>query len=284
MAAKILEKEQLSENVFKLILDAPRIAKKRKAGQFIVLRIHEEGERVPLTIADADAEKGTLTIIFQVVGKSTTHLSEMNAGDELLDLVGPLGQPTHIEKIGTIACIGGGVGVAPVYPITEAMKKAGNHIISIIGARDKSLIIMEDEMKAVSDEFVVATDDGSYGFHGFVSQALEEKYLINGKKIDLVVAIGPVPMMRAVCDTTKKYNVPTVVSLNSIMVDATGMCGACRVSVGGKTKFVCVDGPEFDGHQVDFRELIDRQRIYLTEEKECMDHYCTCKQQGKGAL
>ncbi|HOO37300.1 MAG TPA: sulfide/dihydroorotate dehydrogenase-like FAD/NAD-binding protein [Deltaproteobacteria bacterium] len=284
MAAKILEKEQLSENVFKLVLDAPRIAKKRKAGQFIVLRIHEEGERVPLTIADADAEKGTLTIIFQTVGKSTTHLSEMNAGDELLDLVGPLGQPTHIEKIGTIACIGGGVGVAPVYPITEAMKKAGNHIISIIGARDKSLIIMEDEMKAVSDEFIVATDDGSYGFHGFVSQALEEKYLLQGKKIDLVVAIGPVPMMRAVCDTTKKYNVPTVVSLNSIMVDATGMCGACRVSVGGKTKFVCVDGPEFDGHQVDFRELIDRQRIYLDEEKECMDHYCTCKQQGKGGL
>jgi ferredoxin--NADP+ reductase len=284
MAAKILEKEQLSENVFKLVLDAPRIAKKRKAGQFIVLRIHEEGERVPLTIADADAEKGTLTIIFQTVGKSTTHLSEMNAGDELLDLVGPLGQPTHIEKIGTVACIGGGVGVAPVYPITEAMKKAGNHIISIIGARDKSLIIMEDDMKAVSDEFIVATDDGSYGFHGFVSQALEEKYLLQDKKIDLVVAIGPVPMMRAVCDTTQKYNVPTVVSLNSIMVDATGMCGACRVSVGGKTKFVCVDGPEFDGHQVDFRELIDRQRIYLDEEKECMDHYCTCKQQGKGGL
>ncbi|HOO45474.1 MAG TPA: sulfide/dihydroorotate dehydrogenase-like FAD/NAD-binding protein [Deltaproteobacteria bacterium] len=282
MSAKILEKEQLSENVFKLVLDAPRIAKKRKAGQFIVLRIHEEGERIPLTIADANAEKGTLTIIFQTVGKSTNQLSELKVGDELLDLVGPLGQPTHIEMIGTVACIGGGVGVAPVYPITEAMKNAGNHIISIIGARDKSLIIMEDEMKAVSDEIVVATDDGSYGFHGFVSQALEEKYLLQGKKIDLVVAIGPVPMMRAVCDTTKKYNLPTVVSLNSIMVDATGMCGACRVSVGGKTKFVCVDGPEFDGHQVDFRELIDRQRIYLKEEKESMDHYCTCKQQGKG--
>ncbi len=284
MAAKILEKEQLSENVFKLVLDAPRIAKKRKAGQFVVLRIHEEGERVPLTIADGNAEKGTLTIIFQTVGKSTTQLSEMNVGDELLDLVGPLGQPTHINKIGTVACIGGGVGVAPVYPITEAMKKAGNHIISIIGARDKDLIIMEEEMKAVSDEFIVTTDDGSYGFHGFVSQALEEKYLLQDKKIDLVVAIGPVPMMRAVCDTTKKYNVPTVVSLNSIMVDATGMCGACRVSVGGKTKFVCVDGPEFDGHEVDFRELIDRQRIYLDEEKECMDHYCTCNQHGKGGL
>jgi ferredoxin--NADP+ reductase len=284
MSAKILEKEQLSENVFKLVLEAPKIAKKRKAGQFIVLRIHEEGERIPLTIADADAEKGTLTIIFQTVGKSTTHLSELNAGDELLDLVGPLGKPTHIEKIGTVACIGGGVGVAPVYPITEAMKNAGNYIISIIGARDKDLIIMEDDMKAVSDETVVTTDDGSYGFHGFVSQALEEKYLLTGKKIDLVVAIGPVPMMRAVCDVTKKYNIKTVVSLNSIMVDATGMCGACRVSVGGKTRFVCVDGPEFDGHDVDFRELIDRQRIYLDEEKECFDHYCTCKQQGKGVL
>ncbi|HOM27831.1 MAG TPA: sulfide/dihydroorotate dehydrogenase-like FAD/NAD-binding protein [Deltaproteobacteria bacterium] len=281
MAAKILEKRQLSENVFKMVLEGERIARKRKAGQFVVLRIHEEGERIPLTIADADPEKGTVTIIFQVVGKSTAHLSDLNPGDTLLDLVGPLGKPTHIEKVGTVACIGGGVGIAPVYPITQAMKHAGNHIISIIGARSKDLIIMEDEMKAVSDEFVVATDDGSYGFKGFVSQALEEKYLMQGRKIDMVVAIGPVPMMRAVCDTTKKYNVPTVVSLNSIMVDATGMCGACRVSVGGKTRFVCVDGPEFDGHQVDFRQLIDRQRIYLQEEKESYDHYCSCRL-GKG--
>jgi len=281
MAAKILEKRRLSENVFKMVLEGERIARKRKAGQFVVLRIHEEGERIPLTIADADPEKGTVTIIFQVVGKSTAHLSDLNPGDTLLDLVGPLGKPTHIEKVGTVACIGGGVGIAPVYPITQAMKHAGNHIISIIGARSKDLIIMEDEMKAVSDEFVVATDDGSYGFKGFVSQALEEKYLMQGRKIDMVVAIGPVPMMRAVCDTTKKYNVPTVVSLNSIMVDATGMCGACRVSVGGKTRFVCVDGPEFDGHQVDFRQLIDRQRIYLQEEKESYDHYCSCRL-GKG--
>jgi ferredoxin--NADP+ reductase len=276
MSAKILVKEQLSENVESL-----KIAQKRKAGQFVVLRIHEEGERVPLTIADADSSKGTVTIIFQVVGKSTGHLADLNAGDELLDLVGPLGKPTHIEKVGTIACIGGGVGIAPVYPITQALKNAGNHIISIIGARTKDLLIMEDEMKAVSDEYVAATDDGSYGFHGFVSQALESKYLLTGKKIDEVVAIGPVPMMRAVCDTTKKYNVPTVVSLNSIMVDATGMCGACRVSVGGKTRFVCVDGPEFDGHQVDFRQLMDRQKIYLGEEKECYDHYCSCRL-GKG--
>ncbi|MFY9398234.1 MAG: sulfide/dihydroorotate dehydrogenase-like FAD/NAD-binding protein, partial [Desulfomonilia bacterium] len=276
MSAKILEKQQLSENVFKLVLDAPKISRKRQAGQFVVLRIHEEGERIPLTIADADPEKGTLTLIFQVVGKSTSHLSTLNVGDSLLDLVGPLGKPTHIEKIGTVACIGGGVGVAPVYPITQAFKKAGNYIISIIGARSKDLIIMEDEMKAVSDEIIVATDDGSYGYHGFVSQALEEKYLLKGdRKIDLAVAIGPVPMMRALCDVTKKYNVPTVVSLNSIMVDATGMCGACRVTVGGKTRFVCVDGPEFDGHQVDFKELIDRQRIYIDDEKRCYDHYCT---------
>ena len=284
MSSKILEKQQLSENVFKLVLDAPKIAKKRKAGQFVVLRIHEQGERIPLTIADADPVKGTVTIIFQVVGKSTAHLSELSKGDILLDLVGPLGQPTHVEKIGTVACVGGGVGVAPVFPITQAMKNAGNYIISIIGARNKDLIIMEDEMKSVSDEIIVTTDDGSYGYHGFVSQALEEKYLLTGtKKIDLVVAIGPVPMMRALCDVTKKYNVPTVVSLNSIMVDATGMCGACRVTVGGKTRFVCVDGPEFDGHQVDFKELIDRQRIYLNDEKQCYDHYCSCKQQGKGA-
>ncbi len=281
MSVKILEKQQLSENVFKMVLEGPKIARKRKAGQFVVLRIHEEGERIPLTIADADADKGTVTIIYQVVGKSTAHLADLNVGDSLLDLVGPLGKPTHIEKVGTVACIGGGVGIAPVYPITQAMKNAGNHIVSIIGARSKDLIIMEDEMKAVSDEFIVATDDGSYGYKGFVSQALEDKYLLPGKKIDMVVAIGPVPMMRAVCDTTKKYNVKTVVSLNSIMVDATGMCGACRVSVGGKTQFVCVDGPEFDGHHVNFKELIDRQRIYLNEEKESYDHYCSCRL-GKG--
>ncbi len=282
MAAKVLEKEKLADNLFKMVFDAPRIAAKRKPGQFIVLRIHEEGERVPLTIADADAKKGTLTLIFQTVGKSTKHLSRLEVGDEVLDLVGPLGTPTHIEKIGTVVCIGGGVGVAPVYPITQGMKQAGNHVISIIGSRDKGLLILEEEMKAVSDEIVVTTDDGSYGFHGFVSQALEELYLKKGTKIDLVVAIGPVPMMRAVCSVTKKYDVHTLVSLNAIMVDATGMCGACRVTVGGKTKFVCVDGPEFDGHEVDFQELVNRQCIYLGEEKICMDHYCTCAAQKGG--
>lgn len=282
MAAKVLEKEQLSENVFKLVFGAKKIAKKRKPGQFVVIRIHEEGERIPLTIANADPEKGTVTVIFQTVGKTTTHLSGLDVGDGILDLVGPLGKPTHIEKVGTVACIGGGVGVAPMYPITQAMKEAGNHVITIIGARDKGLIIMEEEMKAVSSEIVVATDDGSYGFHGFVSQALEDRYLSKGTHIDQVVSIGPVPMMMAVCNTTKKYNIPTIVSLNSIMVDATGMCGACRVSVGGKTRFVCVDGPEFDGHKVDFKQLIDRQRIYLDQEKESMDYYCSCKQRKGG--
>jgi ferredoxin--NADP+ reductase len=277
MPAEIISKEKLSENVFSLVFDAKQIALKRKPGQFVVIRIHENGERIPLTIADADAVKGTLTLIFQVVGKSTALLSEMQPGQEILDLVGPLGKPTHIENFGTVACIGGGVGIAPVFPITQGMKAAGNHIISIIGSRNKNLLILEEEMKAVSDEFIVSTDDGSYGYHGFVSQALENNYLINGKHIDLVVTIGPVPMMRAVCDVTKKYNIPTVVSLNSIMVDATGMCGACRVSIGGKTRFVCVDGPEFDGHLVDFKELIDRQHIYLDQEKESYDHFCSCR-------
>jgi len=279
MAARILDKRQLSENVFSMVFDAPKIARKRKPGQFVVVRIHEQGERIPLTIADADAERGTVRLIFQVVGKSTAHMADLSVGEEILDLVGPLGTPTHIEKVGTVACIGGGVGIAPVFPITQGLKSAGNQIISIIGARTKDLIIMEEEMKSVSDEIVVTTDDGSYGFHGFVSQALENLYLLPGKKIDQVVAIGPVPMMRAVCDVTRKYSLPTLVSLNSIMVDATGMCGACRVSVGGKTRFVCVDGPEFDGHQVDFKELIDRQRIYLAEEKESYDHFCSCRQQ-----
>lgn len=277
MPAKVVSKQQLSESVFSLVFEAKVIASKRKPGQFVVIRIHEQGERIPLTIADADTDNGTLTLIFQVVGKSTAHLSELEPGQEILDLVGPLGRPTHIEKVGTVACIGGGVGIAPVYPITQGMKSAGNYIISIIGSRTKELVILEDKMKDVSDELIVATDDGSYGFHGFVSQALENLYLLRGKQIDMVVAIGPVPMMRAVCDVTKKYGIRTTVSLNSIMVDATGMCGACRVSVGNKTKFVCVDGPEFDGHEVDFKELVDRQNIYVEEEKQSYNHYCSCR-------
>lgn len=275
MSAEILEKEQLSKGVFRMVLSGPKIARKRKAGQFVVIRIHEAGERIPLTIADADPGKGTITIVYQIVGKSTRHLADLNVGDTVLDLVGPLGKPTHVENFGTVACIGGGIGIAPVYPITQAMKLAGNHVISIIGARSREVIIMEDQMRAVSDEMVVATDDGTWGFRGLVSQALEEKFLKPGRKIDLAVAIGPVRMMSAVCDVTRKYGVPTVVSLNSIMVDATGMCGACRVSVAEKMKFVCVDGPEFDGHQVDFKELMDRQCIYLGDEQKSVGHYCS---------
>lgn len=282
MIAEILEKQQLSKGVFRIVLSGPKIARKRKAGQFVVIRINEQGERIPLTIADADPDKGTVTIIFQMVGKSTRHLADLNVGDTILDLVGPLGKPTHVENFGTVACIGGGIGIAPLYPITQAMKASGNHVISIIGARTKEVLIMEDRMKAVSDEMIATTDDGSYGFKGFVSQALEEKFLLPGKKVDLVVAIGPVPMMRSVCDVTRKYDVLTVVSLNSIMVDATGMCGACRVSVGGKTQFVCVDGPEFDGHQVDFKQLMDRLCIYLGDEKQSIDHYCSCTRQVSG--
>jgi ferredoxin--NADP+ reductase len=277
MPAKILEKKELSEKVFKMVLEGPRLSRKWRAGQFVVLRIHEEGERFPLTIADVDREKGTVTIVFQVAGKSTGHLADLQVGESVMDLVGPLGKPTHIEKVGTVACIGGGVGMSLVYPIARAMKQAGNHVISIIGARTRELIFMEEEMRSVSDEFLVATDDGSYGYRGLVSLALADTYLIPGRKIDQAVAIGPVPMMRAVCFITRQYNIPTMVSLNSIMVDGTGMCGACRVSVGGKTRFVCVDGPEFDGHQVDFQGLMNRQKIYLPEEKQCYDHYCSCR-------
>jgi len=260
-----------------MVLESPKIARKWKAGQFVVLRIHEEGERFPLTIAEVSQEKGTVTIVFQEVGKSTGQLADLKVGDSILDLVGPLGKPTHIEKVGTVACIGGGVGMSLVYPIAKAMKEAGNYVITIIGARSRELIFMEEEMRSVSDEYLPATDDGSYGYRGLVSLALADTYLIPRRKIDLVVAIGPVPMMRAVCFMTKQFNIPTIVSLNSVMVDGTGMCGACRVSVGGKTRFVCVDGPEFDGHQVDFQGLVNRLKIYVPQEKQCYDHYCTCR-------
>ena len=259
-----------------MVLDAPAIAKKRRAGQFIILKIDEKGERVPLTIVDSDEQKGTITIIFQVVGKTTAALAKMKAGEALMDLQGPLGNPTEIENFGHVVCIGGGVGVGVVYPLAAALKKAGNRVTSIIGARNKSLLILEEEMKKVSDKLIVATDDGSYGFHGFVSAVLQN--LIDSKeKIDRVYAIGPVPMMRVLCDVTKPYTIPTIVSLNSIMVDATGMCGACRVAVGGQTKFTCVDGPEFDGHQVDFAQLTNRLRMYCTQEKEAFEaHRCQC--------
>jgi ferredoxin--NADP+ reductase len=259
-----------------MVIEAPDIARKRRAGQFIILKMNEQGERIPLTIVDSDDRTGTITIIFQVVGKSTAALATLKAGEAISDLQGPLGNPTEIENYGHVVCIGGGVGVGVVYPLAAALKKAGNNVTSIIGARTKSLLILEGEMKKVSDRLIVATDDGSYGFHGFVSAVLQN--LIDAReKIDRVYAIGPVPMMRVLCNVTKPHGIPTVVSLNSIMVDATGMCGACRVSVGGKTRFTCVDGPEFDGHQVDFDQLANRLRMYQPQEKQAMEaHRCQC--------
>jgi ferredoxin--NADP+ reductase len=268
----IVESREIAKNVILQRIEAPRIARKRKAGQFLIVRRGELSERIPLTIVDSDPADGTVTIIFQAVGKSTAEIASLKAGDSLLDVVGPLGLATHVENLGTVVGIGGGIGTAPLLPIATAFKQAGNRLVSIVGARTKDLIILEDEMRAISDQITVTTDDGSYAKKGFVTTALQE--LIDaGTKIDLCVAIGPVPMMRAVAEVTRPHKIKTVVSLNPIMVDATGMCGACRVTVGGKTKFVCVDGPEFDGHEVDFKELVMRNRAYLREEKEAMDRY-----------
>jgi len=263
----------MAENtVCQLRVEAPRIARKAKPGQFVVLRVNETGERIPLTMAGTDPAGGTISLIFQVVGKSTALMRALNVGDSIQDIIGPLGKPTHIENQGTVVCVGGGTGVAVMYPITQAYKEAGNHVIAIIGARTKDLLILEEEMRAASHDLRVTTDDGSYGHHGFVTDVLrrifEEK-----KDVKLVVGIGPVPMMKFLCKMTKEYGVKTVVSLNPIMVDATGMCGACRVTVAGKTRFCCVDGPEFDGHEVDYDELVKRQRAYLTEEKASMDRF-----------
>lgn len=276
---RIIEKQDLSENVVRMVLEAPIIAQKRRAGQFIILKIDEKGERIPLTIVDSDTQQGTITIIFQIVGKTTAAMAKMKVGDAFSDLQGPLGNPTEIEDFGHVVCIGGGVGVGVVYPLAAALKKKGNRVTSIIGARTKSLLILEEEMKKVSDRLIVATDDGSYGFHGFVSAVLQN--LIDaGEKIDRVYAIGPVPMMRVLCNVTKPHGIKTIVSLNPIMVDATGMCGACRVSVGGKTKFTCVDGPEFDGHEVDFNLLTNRLRMYQDQEKISHESY-RCQRDGK---
>lgn len=272
---RIIEKVHLSENVVRMTIEAPEIAKKRKAGQFIVILIDEKGERIPLTITDSDATRGTITIIFQIVGKTTACLAVLDKGDSISGVQGPLGNPTEIDNFGTVVCVGGGVGVGVVYPIAVSLKKANNRVISIIGARTRGLLILEDEMKDVSNELIVTTDDGSYGFHGFVSSALQN--LINsGEKVDRVFAIGPVPMMQAICNVTRPYKIKTIVSLNPIMVDATGMCGACRVSVAGETKFACVDGPEFNGHEVNFDLLASRLRMYLDQEKESMER-CRCR-------
>lgn len=262
---KIVEKKVLSENVKLMKIHAPLVAKEALAGQFVMLRIHENGERIPLTIVDYDRSKGYVTIIFMEVGKTTKELGKMEVGDSILNFVGPLGKPSEIEKFGTVACVGGGVGIAPIYPIVRELKNAGNYVISILGARNEKLLMLEKEIGDFSDEIYICTDDGSKGTKGFVSDVLH-KLINDGKKIDIVWAIGPVIMMKVISDLTRKYNIKTIVSLNPIMVDGTGMCGSCRVTVGGETKFACVDGPEFDGHKVDFDNLLIRNKRFLEEE------------------
>ncbi len=268
---KIVKKVQFSEKVFRLDVEAPLIAKARKAGHFVIVRVDEKGERVPLTIAGSDKEKGTITLVIQTVGASTSKLCALNEGDYIADVVGPLGRATHIENYGTVLCAGGGVGTAPMLPIIQALKAAGNRVISVIAGRSKDLIILEDEVRAASDEVIIMTDDGSYGKQGVVTVGMEE--VIQREKVDKCFAIGPAIMMKFCCLLTKKYDIPTDVSLNTIMVDGTGMCGACRVSVGGKTKFVCVDGPEFDGHQVDFNEMMQRAGAFKAEELEAFEKW-----------
>ena len=265
---KIISKERFSEKVFKFEIEAPLIAKSRKAGHFVIVRVGEKGERMPLTIAGSDVKKGTITLVVQEVGLSSTRLCELNEGDYITDVVGPLGQATHIEKFGTVVCAGGGVGVAPMLPIVQALKAAGNRVITVLAGRNKDLIILEKEMRESSDEVIIMTDDGSYGRKGLVTEGVEE--VIKREKVDKCFAIGPAIMMKFVCLLTKKYEIPTDVSLNTIMVDGTGMCGACRITVGGKTKFVCVDGPEFDGHQVDFDEMLKRMGAFKNIEREEM--------------
>ena len=275
---KIIEKKQLSADVFYFKVNAPEIARNRKAGQFVLVQIDVDyGERVPLTIADANAEEGWLVLVFQAVGATTLKLSRKNEGDEIAAILGPLGNPTHIEKKGTVVCVGGGIGVAPLHPIVQAHKAIGNKVIVIMGARNKDLIIFEDEMRALADELYLMTDDGSAGEKGLVTEPL--KKLCESEKIDEVVAIGPPIMMKFCAATTEPFKVPTTVSLNTIMIDGTGMCGGCRVTIGGKTKFVCVDGPEFDGHQVDWANMMMRMKAFKEREAEDL-HKCRMEAQA----
>ncbi len=273
----ILSKETLAPDVVRFWIEAPHIARKRRPGQFVIVRLDEDGERIPLTIADADPVRGAISLIIQGVGKSTLALNSLNPGDAILDVAGPLGLPTHIEPGKSVCCIGGGIGTAVVYPIAAGVKAAGGRVVAIIGARTKELLILEDDMRRVADECLVTTDDGSYGLHGLVTDALTS-LLSKGHAFDEVVAVGPLPMMRAVVETTRPLRLKTIVSLNPIMIDGTGMCGGCRVTVGGETRFVCVDGPEFDGHQVDFAEMAARLRAYRDQEavalKAFRDHAC----------
>ena len=269
--SKIIEKEYFSEAVVRLVVEAPHIAKNRKAGHFVIVKTGKKGERIPLTIADADAEKGTITLIIQKVGVTSTKICNLEVGEKITDVVGPLGKATHIEKVGTVLASGGGVGVAPLLPIVKAFKEAGNRVITVLAARMKDLIILEEQMREYSDEVIIMTDDGSYGKKGLVTQGMEE--VILREKVDLAVTVGPAVMMKFATLLTGKYSIPTVASLNTLMVDGTGMCGACRVSVGGETKFVCVDGPEFDAHQVDFDEMLLRLDSYKPSEAEAFESY-----------
>lgn len=268
---RITAREDLSPVTKLFKVEAPEVARKAKAGQFVIIRIDEEGERVPLTVADYDRQSGEITLVFQEVGKTTKQLGTMKVGDELASFVGPLGRPTEIEKYGTVMCVGGGVGIAPIYPIARSLREAGNYVISVIGARNVSLLFWEDKMRSVSDELSVCTDDGSYARKALVPEPMKE--ILAARKVDMIWAIGPAIMMKFAALATQPFGVKTIVSLNSIMVDGTGMCGACRVEVGGKTRFVCVDGPEFDGHQVDWGLLLERQRIYLEQEKRATERF-----------
>ena len=270
---KILGKEQFSEKVFKFVVSAPLIARSRRAGNFVILRLEEKGERIPLTIADANTDLGTITLVVQAVGVSTRKLCALESGDSILDVVGPLGRATRIERFEhTVLCAGGGVGVAPLLPIVRALKAMGNRVVTVLAGRTRELIILEKEIRESSDDVIIMTDDGSYGQKGVVTVGMEQ--VIQREKVDKCFAIGPAIMMKFCCLTTAKYGIPTDVSLNTIMVDGTGMCGACRVTVGGERKFVCVDGPEFDGHLVDFKGLMSRQRMYRDKEAVEKDHIC----------
>lgn len=279
---EIVKKEELAEVITRMTISAPPVARKLMPGQFIILRVSEEGERIPLTVFSTDAEKGTITIIFQKVGKTTIHLGTLNEGDSLASVTGPLGNPTHIENFGTVVSVSGGVGTAIGYPVTKALKDAGNHVIAILGARSENLLLLEDEMRGACHELFICTDDGSKGLKGFVSTQLQ-MLIDEGRKIDQVIAIGPLPMMKVISDLTKPLGIKTVVSLDSIMIDGTGMCGGCRVKIGDKTQFTCVDGPEFDAHQIDWDIIRDRKRIYVEEEKVSKERFLEhqCKMNGK---
>jgi len=269
---KIVHAAFIAPGIKRFVIDAPRIAKKQKPGQFIILRLYEQGERIPLTIERSDPQKGTINIVVQSAGKTTHFLNCLETGDHILDVVGPLGKPSEIEKFGTVVVMGGGVGTAMAYPTAAALKKAGNRVISIVGARNKDLVILEREMADVSDELLITTDDGSYAEKGFVPDKLRQ-LIAGGRRIDLVLAVGPIPMMKAVADVTREHSIRTIVSLNPIMIDGTGMCGGCRVLIDGKSEFACVDGPEFDAHRINFEVLIQRNAMYREPERRSMDEF-----------